>query len=291
VKSIPLHTFAYHHSQLPFEIGKLDQLPPAAQASYPNRHTFAEIFWLSGGAGSHVIDFVAYPIQPNTLYFIAPGQIHYWQIAEPVDGYALLLPPEFFRASSQGLLDELTLFVPGEQDRAFHVPPAEAVAIDWIVQALVNEYAQVQFGQLTVLQALVDMLLVYAQRALLARRPPESSDAPVRLSRRFLRLVEEHYAQLHSVAAYAELLGVTAGHLGDTISEVLGRSAGAVIRERLMLEARRLLVHSDDTSATIAQTLHFVDSSHFSRMFRQATGQSPLQFRSEFRKIYHATRD
>lgn len=294
IQHIPLHEFSYHPDRrLPFAIGRLDQLPPEAQASYPNRHTFYEIFWITGGIGNHVIDFVTYPLQPRNLFFIAPGQVHFWQLRSPAIGYAILLPAEFFRVglSINPILDELTLFRPEEAPPMLKVGETDAEAIEHLVDELVAEYTAPQFAQVTVLQALVQLLLVRAQRLLLASTPPEPPGAAAGLTRRFLRLVEERYADTHAVAAYADALGVTAGHLTDTVRATLGRPAGTVVRERLILEAKRLLVHADVSIATIAHELNFGDPSYFGRVFRQVTGQSPQVFRAEFRKMYQPSRD
>ncbi len=288
---IPLHEFRYQHDRpLPCEIGRIEHLPGAARATYPNRHTFYELFWITQGAGSHTIDFEPHPIRPQTLYVVAPGQIHFWQIAEPVSGYAILLAPEFFQQGhlSGTLLDDVTLFRSGECQSAIALDGSEAAMMDQLVGMLFVEYSTPQFGQLDTLQALVQIMLIRAQRLVSPGMSLQEPPAATRLTRQFLRLVEAHYAKQHAVAAYAAQLGITPGHLTDTIRQTLGRSAGEIIRERYILEAKRMLAHSDTPIAGIAQQLHFDDPSYFTRSFRQSTGQTPQEFRATFRDLYQS---
>jgi AraC-like DNA-binding protein len=294
MSAIPLHDFRYHPQRpLPCEIGRLDQMPPAAQAAYSNRHTFYEIFWIVDGAGSHVIDFTPYPIRPFTLYFVAPGQIHFWQIERPVSGYALLFAPEFFQQGTNPatMLDQLSVFRPGAYRPTLALEEPLATEIDQLVQTMLAEYTTAQFGCLTMLQALAQMLLIQAERLLIHNEPQHTLTAAARLTRDFLRLVEQHYAQEHAVASYAAQLGVTPGHLSDTVRLTLGRPASTVIRERCVLEAKRLLAHSQASIATIAQQLAFADPSYFARFFRRATGQTPQAFRATFRDLYQNLRN
>ncbi len=91
--------------------------------------------------------------------------------------------------------------------------------------------------------------------------------------------LESHFFEVRSVAAYARMLKVTSGHLSESILHHTGRTAGELIRDRLLLEARRLLVHSSLNVAEIAVSLQFEDPSYFSRFFRRSTGVSPGEFR------------
>lgn len=70
------------------------------------------------------------------------------------------------------------------------------------------------------------------------------------------------------------------GHLSALCRATLRRSAGGVVRQRLTLEARRLLAHSDLTAAEVGFRLGFDDPAYFARFFRRETGQPPTRFRA-----------
>ncbi len=81
---------------------------------FSHRHNFYQIIWVTQGCGIHLIDFHAYPIQPATLYFLSPGQVHEWQITEAVFGYIIAFMSEVFSSILQGkkILSELPYFYP-----------------------------------------------------------------------------------------------------------------------------------------------------------------------------------
>ena len=95
----------------------------------------------------------------------------------------------------------------------------------------------------------------------------------------FRRLIDEHYKTLRLPGEYARLLHITPNHLNALCQEFLGRPAGAVIRDRVLLEAKRLLTNADMTAAEIAYELNFQDNSYFSRFFKKYEGVTPEGFR------------
>ena len=95
-QDIPLYHFRLPQNEvIPFEIKRLEQLPPFVFSGRPVRVSFYEVLWITSGAGQRTIDFQTYPIQPNTMYFVTPGQVHSWNIQEPVTGFAILFTSDF----------------------------------------------------------------------------------------------------------------------------------------------------------------------------------------------------
>ena len=84
---------------------------------------------------------------------------------------------------------------------------------------------------------------------------------------------------MHRVSAYARTLAVSSSHLNAVVRRQLGRSPTDLIQERVALEARRLLLHTDETAARVGYALGFDDPSYFARFFKRRTGKSPTTFR------------
>lgn len=103
---------------------------------------------------------------------------------------------------------------------------------------------------------------------------PEQSDYL-----RFLELVEEQYKERPSIADVARALQLSTKRLYATTAAARGLSPGKVIDHRLILEAKRRLVHSSEPVSSIAFSLGFTDPAYFARFFRKHTGQSPRSFR------------
>lgn len=92
-------------------------------------------------------------------------------------------------------------------------------------------------------------------------------------------LVEEHFRTERLLAFYAERLAMTADRLNDHVKRAIGVTAGHLIRQRLLTEAKRQLVFTGQPIHEIAYGLGFADPSHFARFFRKQTGTTPQDFR------------
>ena len=92
-------------------------------------------------------------------------------------------------------------------------------------------------------------------------------------------LVDEFFRREHQLDFYAEKLGMTIDRLNDHVKRATGVTAGHLIRQRLLTEAKRELVFTTQPIQDIAQELAFSDPSHFARFFRKHTGTTPHDFR------------
>jgi AraC family transcriptional regulator, transcriptional activator of pobA len=92
-------------------------------------------------------------------------------------------------------------------------------------------------------------------------------------------LVDEFFRSEHQLGFYAEKLGVTVDRLNDHVKRATGVTAGHLIRQRLLTEAKRQLVFTTQPIQNIAHELAFSDPSHFARFFRKHTGTTPHEFR------------
>jgi AraC family transcriptional regulator, transcriptional activator of pobA len=92
-------------------------------------------------------------------------------------------------------------------------------------------------------------------------------------------LVDEFFRRERLLGFYAEKLGMTVDRLNDHVKRTTGVTAGHLIRQRVLTEAKRQLVFTAQPIRGIAEELAFTDASHFARFFRKHTGTTPHEFR------------
>src|SRR5262249_11726240 len=94
------------------------------------------------------------------------------------------------------------------------------------------------------------------------------------------KLVEEHFQKERQLAFYADKLAMTVDRLNDHVRRATGVTAGHLVRQRVLTEAKRQLVFTSQPIHEIAYDLAFSDPSHFARFFRKQTGTTPHEFRA-----------
>jgi AraC family transcriptional regulator, transcriptional activator of pobA len=272
-------------TEVPFEIGRLETTHPI-QITEPHRHTFYEIIWVIDGAGVHAADFEERAIEPQTVFLLSPGQIHAMHVDRPLCGYKLVFTADFFvldgRAADAAA--DLPFFRVGIANPVLALADEEAAHLRAIAEDLLAEFDARAAWRREMLRARFQTLLLTLGRAAQrqqVRVPPVTSTVA-----RFQALLEEHFRQLHLVADYARLLALTPGHLNHLAKAATGQTASALIDARLVLEAKRLLAHSDATVDQMARDLGFRDASYFGRHFRRHVGQPPGAFRATIHEKY-----
>lgn len=152
--------------------------------------------------------------------------------------------------------------------------------LDLLFQVFVDEYGTSDTIQGEMLRMLLKRLIILLTRLAKVqhlKRTPEGDEVDV--IRQFNLLVEKNYQRLHQVADYAELLYKSPKTLSNLFGKYSDKSPLQVIRERIALEAKRLLRYSDKSVGEIGYELGFTENAHFSRFFKKVEGQSPTAFR------------
>lgn len=272
--------------ELPLVAARLNPEQSLEWDTVPDRHTFYAIFWIREGMGKHFIDFVAHEIRPNSLFIMRPNQTHFFDVTASIDGYTLFFTEEIIYNNpfSQQVMK---LFYVAEQHPAYYPSAERAQHLTETMRHIYTEFQQKQAGFVEALNQLSQFLLIQLQRIYRDRIFAGRTEAESQLTAEFQHLVGQHFATLHRLSEYAERLNVSASYLNMRVKSVTGRSAATHIRRRIVMEAMRLLTHTEMSAAQIAQTIGFEDSSYFGRFFKRETGQTPIAFRRSSYGKYH----
>jgi AraC family transcriptional activator of pobA len=277
-------------STLGFEFYKLEEAYNPYEAAAPHRHNYFEILFFNEAGGFHEIDFNTYPIAANSLHFISPEQVHQLRRAEHVTGYVLSFSKDFCFEETTGIafIDKFPFF-----NNLYASPLVQFTfekdkkSLKEIIEKISIEYELEYEDKSEMLSSYLSLLLLYAKRNYINEIEGMATHLKSELTLKFKAAVEKNFLLIKSVSAYAQILNITAGHLNDTVHQHTGKTASKIIHERIVLEAKRLLYHSEKSVKEIAYELGYNDPSYFVKFFKTYADITPEHFRNDIREMYH----
>lgn len=263
-----------------FEITRFDEMEEP-DVDELHKHTFYEIIWIEAGESRQVIDYKGYEIRANSLFFISPGQLHYFEEWKPVTGGSIMFTADFFllNHNNPDKLFELS-FLDNFYANACIQPDQKSYleikrTIDW----LFVEHSRDDCST-TICQSLLHILLQQVQRSVDSQTEQSIPKKYIIIYKNFKKLIDAHFMHNSTASTYAAILNITQHHLNDITKRVTGKTATEVIRARSILEAKRLLTFTDQTVSEVAAQLNYFDSSYFAKLFRAEAGMSPTEFKA-----------
>ncbi|WP_010203738.1 helix-turn-helix domain-containing protein [Salinibacterium sp. PAMC 21357] len=267
--------FASEHSvALPVEVLDYTELVERMGSDYfahAQRPSFELMIFVRAGTGTHTIDFQRHALHPGRALFIRPGQVQQWHIENTVDAVVVVASPAASSAVS---------WLPGDAPSADLGKDSQTTA-HALVAALEREQQRFTADEHTIklITALFASLVALFHQA--STGPGRGALPPAYVA--FRGAIESDLTRSRNVRDFAAGLGYSERTISRACQSVTGLTAKAVLDERLMLEAKRLLAHSDHTLANISTMVGFSEPTNFSKFFERVTGQTPTNFRQSLR--------
>jgi len=252
-------------------------------------HSFYHLVLFTHGAGSHTIDFENFKVNPFQIYFMIPGQVHSWNFSGFTDGYIINFSESFFESFllNARFPENLSFFSGDLNNAVIELPKEVQPNILRLFEDIIKETEKEYSLKEDMLRVLMIQLFILINRLTVATNQKGAASYNQILLKNFQKLIEVHYKDLKLPKDYAELLYVTPNHLNAICKDFLGRPAGEVIRNRTMLEAKRLLTIPKLNIAEIAYQLNFSDNSYFTKFFKKVEGLTPEEFRKKITNQSH----
>lgn len=263
-----------------FDLVKLDGRTDVPRP-FLHRHSYYHLLWISSARGRHLLDFETLEVRPQSVFFISPGQMHAWSSDIPPSGYVLNLSAEFLM-QIYPRQDDIPFFGIANAHPALALSAQQHDELLPLLASIEHEFAAKDAWSHDAIRACVLMLLTRLRRLLPEQVAEHAAPKHYSLARRFKLLVERHYLEYRSVKDYANALRVTERRLSEALRSATGKTVTALMHERLLLEAKRLLTQSDLDVSQVAYRLSIEDPAYFSRFFKKHTGMSPLEFKKTF---------
>ena len=257
-------------------------LPHFIKSPRPHRLAFYEVALITSGRGALALDGVPVEVAPYRVCLTKPGEIRSWRLeGDKLGGWLAFFEADLFAEvfADPRFLDRMPIVAAAPAERSIALDKRRFDALADLVGSIGDELSSPDADTAHLLRAKTYQLMVELQRQSGVRTmAPETRST--QLARRFVALVGERCRFGDTVSGYADQLGVTVRHLNECVRRGTGKTAAATVRDRVHLEARRLLLQGGLPVVAIAEQLGFDDASYFVRFFRRHGGLTPGEFRA-----------
>jgi AraC family transcriptional activator of pobA len=245
----------------------------------PHRHNSYVLVFFTKGSGTHEIDFDKFIIQPGSVFFMQPGQIHHWELSDDVDGFVIFYSQEMYNLYfGQKSIDQYPFYSSVNNTPEIVFDNTEATSILPYFRSMIEEIEGNQMMKQDKIMNLLDIIHIEIARKYGETHLHEVHSYNVKI-KNFEVLLEKNFKSDKTPSFYASQLHITLKHLNRICNEILKKTTTEVITDRIILEAKRMLMDKNFTVNEIATELGFDDYSYFTRLFKKHTTMTPTDFR------------
>ncbi|MFT4697098.1 MAG: AraC-like DNA-binding protein [Flavobacteriaceae bacterium] len=242
---------------------------------------FYKIIWVKDNDISIGVDGYTMPLKKDSILFCTP--LNMIQIEPFLKGVtSLIFDREFYciRDHDHELSCNGFLFNGSSAPTMVALSEKERKSFESHFMLLEEEFENVDHIQGEMLRVLLKRLIIKSVRLLKKTIiDPTIEQSKLDIIRQFNLLVEEHFKEKHKVSEYADLLNKSPKTLSNLFSKFNNKTPLQVINDRIVLEAKKLLLLSEKPSKEIAFGLGFSEAAHFSKFFKNQVGVSPIHFK------------
>jgi AraC-like DNA-binding protein len=279
-----------HNTDLQIEVVSLQTLTKSKKELLvnPHRTNFYHIFLFENCRPTHLVDFEPINIEPYSLLFIDKDRVHQFDKLLKYDGQVLIFTEDFFCTTEidTKFLRSSILFNDLADQPTIKLNKSDFEKYIGICENITEELLlPTDNSQPTLLKNLLHNFILLAEREKRKQGFTElKKGADLDYTLLFRDLLETNYTKLKAVSDYAQLIFISEKRLGQATSKLLGKSPKEMINDRVLLEAKRLLVHTHLSIKEIGQELGFEDPAYFVRYFKKTNDSTPVEFREAYLK-------
>ncbi|WP_443944068.1 helix-turn-helix domain-containing protein [Pedobacter sp. AW1-32] len=248
---------------------------PPSYLNDPGRKDFFEIVWLKNEYPLHQVE-EGQNIQGDWIYLIPPYRVHQLNKAGKNGELISFKRDVLDEGDKEFFLDLFKMFNVQGEFSCLKLDVNSSSALQGIYSLMAQEY---QAQSITMVKAFLKVFLL----KLIQVKEHEFTEHDINQKRvyAFLMLLESNFKEMRQIDFYADELGISAKRLNQILKEKLDKTGMQIIHDRIILEAKRQIIHSENTIKEIAYQLSFTDRPYFSRFFKKQTGQTPEEFQRQ----------
>ncbi|MCF2875236.1 MULTISPECIES: helix-turn-helix domain-containing protein [unclassified Tenacibaculum] len=252
-----------------------DTYPDVHKMVSAHRRNFCSIIYLENQQdGEMHINQDVHSNLKDVLFFQSSQHIFSFVRGNEMKGFILFFKPEFLLPQIKDVVDEYSFFN-SFQNNIYHLDSNEKEEIEELFKMIKKEKENQELSKYLLLALLEKSKLIQQKHQAIEK----TISSEIQLVNSFKRLVRNHFIQEKSVSFYAQKLNLTANYLNDRIKKYTGKTAKEHITNRILLEAKNMLLYTDMDVAEISFILQFNEPSYFGKFFKKHTQTTPKLFR------------
>lgn len=246
------------------------------------RNNLYTIVWILNGKGNCILDFNTYNYTKNKLFCFTPFQAYKFIESEKTEAIVIHFHNDFFcihkhqkEVSCDGILFNNIYKQP-----YININSEEETNLQWLVNSMKNELNNKNIASYDSILSYLKLFLINCTRIKNQFTKESESNKEEKNNIVLLKkLIEENYKTKHSPKEYAGLLFISPKALASYVKKETGKTVSQLIKERLIVEAKRELYLTQKSVKEIAFYLGYKDEYYFSRFFKKQTDLSPTKYR------------
>lgn len=248
---------------------------------FSRNHPFYQIVYFTTAHGHHIIDFKKQLTSTACTLHHGIRQADEWELKSAIDGMVINFSELFFGTflANVNYVNDLLFMISNNGESHICICEEDQSLVEELMKqirsAFHGEHPNYDLTRIHLLHLMIklNMRLMSGQASRIGRHYYLTN---------FEVLIEKHFLSKRFPKDYAKLLFITPNHLNAICIQFAGKSAGDMIRSRVLLEAKRLLLNSSLTISEIASYLNFETHSYFSRFFKKEENISPESFKKNY---------
>lgn len=241
---------------------------------HAHRDDYYMVVLLTEGSAAVEVDFETKELNPGDIMIVSPWQVHNkpsgaeWQ----ADGWLLAMSPDILSESEIRTIEEYSI-------SPRPIKPCKSTVEDIaILCSLLERYIDTQNISISLASAIKSLVL-----ASIITSEGEASGRYKTIALKLRKLLDKNLNTEKRPAAYASMLNLSEVYLNEAVKHTSGLSVSVYIRNRAMMQAKRMLAHTSLSAKEIAHNLGYDDYAHFSKLFKKYTGKSPSEYRKNLK--------
>ncbi len=251
----------------------------------PHRVEFHHLIYITGGIGTHFIDFNSYPCREGSFIFVNKKQVHSFDFDNQPQGLSILFTQEFIDSI------RVSIRVPVFSSGFYTGSDTPVLTVDHALkescEALFSEIENVTGSKLydpLILQLLFTSLLLKLHREKPDSIVQQLSEAQRQQFSLFKSLMDIHFTSTRDASAYAKIMGTTYKSLHQLCKIATNQTPKQLIDAHTILEAKRRLAIENIQVTQLAYEIGFEEVSNFVKYFKKQTLVTPEQFKESLKR-------